>query len=127
MKQIAIVIVLLSSILIAQDTRSRRDSDDVSENPYVQLYEHRVTIARNDVEKHKAILADFMARKTRAERLYGSKALSEEEVQMIRAETQVAMIGVKSAEVRVKEAEALWAVSKMRISAGLDMPICSRN
>ena len=99
--------------------------DDLDSNPYVVLYKNRVEMAKVSVERQRAVATYEQARYERVKRVYASNAASIEELQEAQSRSEVATMTVRDLQLRVAESENILNVTRVRIAAGQDMPICS--
>ncbi len=117
-KRLALVGLIAGSAVAAR-------GDAIDSNPYVMLYANRVDIAKADVDRQKAVVAYEQSKYDRDQQLYSQNAASLEDVQQQKATLDVATLSVQDYVLREKEAENMLNITRVRIQAGQDMPICT--
>ncbi len=102
-------------------------AEDKETSPYVILYARRVEIVKVEIEKQHFQVALADANFRRIQRLVGSGAATNEDYDERSALLGIARARLKDLELRVREEEALYEIARLRISNGMDMPICRVN
>lgn len=96
-----------------------------SPNPTIVLYEQRLQMELNELDRQRTNSTYTAEMKNRLEPLYQSGALPEATIKAVRAELDLSDLRVKFQESRVKMAEAMVDIAKARILGGREMPFCS--
>lgn len=94
-------------------------------NPFLELYRLRVLQAEQNVERQKS-LADLADRKfARARRLIASRAISQEEYEVLNSEAVVAHADKALSNRKVDEAKVFLRIVEAMVKRGLSIPLCT--
>jgi multidrug resistance efflux pump len=95
------------------------------ENPYVSLYRQRLAVARAELRRQASVAENARVNWERMRRLADGGAVPRIEADAQETAWKVAVKDVAIANAEVAKAEALLAIARERIAAGLDMPVCT--
>ncbi len=98
---------------------------ELKENAFYQLYLARLDMTKAAMERHAAQRRFYEARKAMIEKLFRARASSLEEYLAASSQFVMSSSAFMEAAPLVREAEALLSLTKVRVTNGQEMPICS--
>ena len=119
---LALTIGLTSSGLLADE---KPPSTPISENPYIELYKLRVTQAELNVSRRHSLEELASSRLERGRRLIASRAISQEEYEVLTSEATVASADRVLAVKKVDEAKTYLRIVEALVKRGISIPLCT--
>jgi chaperonin GroEL (HSP60 family) len=99
-------------------------AEENTENPYILIYKFRLASTRADLDQAKVTLKNAENRLNILQDLNRDGAIGEltvKDQEALVATTKLSIVGL---EAKAQEADALYQVARIRIAAGLEMPVC---
>jgi multidrug resistance efflux pump len=118
--------MICAAMLMTQTAMAQgRPVDPVESNVYVQLYKARSERYTVRIESAMNSVNVATANVARVNYLQSVGAVCSEEADEYRMESELRQTELKAATARADESKMMLEVAIVRISAGLDMPICA--
>jgi len=115
-------------LALGTTTQSVADSETVdllADNPFIELYKLRVTQARLNLDRRKAIEELAASKLERARKLVVKKAISVEEYEIRTSESLVSSADRALAEKKIEESETYLRIIEALVKRGIQIPLCT--
>lgn len=96
-----------------------------AENPYIELYELRVSQAESNLVRRQALSELADSKYARAQRLLSSNAISREEYETLYSDSAAARADVNLATKKIEEAKAYLKIIEGLVARGVSIPLCT--
>ncbi len=97
----------------------------ISDNPYIELYQLRVSQAELNLRRQEALLLFANQRLDRGRRLIASKAISQEDLDNMVSDAAVAAADVDLSGKKIDEAKAYFRIVEALVKRGVQIPLCT--